>query len=187
MNTDKYTFVIRRGGKNSYNETGAGSEWEMERDENDATLWANPVQDVLPAIKLENSDIATALGYNIGILPSEILDSDGLINTAINQNYALANERANAISSSKPLILPTYKPVYYKPNNFNYNTQGAVDSSARMARLKYNAITDNASKYMNAFGSQVANALAYGVPEGPIRIALHSYNLSLLIGAAEIP
>ena len=35
-----------------------------------------------------------------------------------------------------------------------------------MARLKYNAITDNASKYMNAFGSQVANALAYGVPEG---------------------
>jgi|TARA_B100001287_G_C22683144_1_gene531669 hypothetical protein len=167
MNTDKYTFVLRRGGRTSYNETGAGSEWEIERDENEATVWTNPVQDVLPAIKLENSDIATALGYNVGTLaPSDILESNGDINTALNQTYALTNERFNAISSSKPLILPTYKPVYYKPSNFNYNTQGAVDSSARMARLKYNAITDNASKYMNAFGSQVANALAYGVPEG---------------------
>lgn len=164
MNTNKYRFVLRRGGKNSYNESG--TDWDIVRDENDVTVWTNPTQDVLPAIKLESSDIALALGYTVGTHPSVILDDQGVINNALNQNYALANERFNSMSSRKPLILPTYKPVYYKPSNFNYNTQGAVDASDRLARLKYNAITDNASKYMNAFGSQVANALAYGVPEG---------------------
>lgn len=164
INTDRYTFVLRRGGKNSYDEDGAI--WDMERNEENNTLWTNPTQDKFPAIKFDNATMAEALGYNTGIFPTIITDDQGVLDEALNTNYANNNERFNLISSSKPKILPTYKPVYYKPSNFNYNTQGAVDSSSRIARLKYNAITDNASKYMNAFGSQVANALAYGVPEG---------------------
>jgi hypothetical protein len=164
INTDRYTFVLRRGGKVSYDESGAI--WDMERNEEDNTLWTNPAQDKFPAIKIENVDISDGLGYNIGVLPSVIVDDQGVLDETLNTNYANTNERFNLVSSRKPKILPTYKPVHYKPSNFNYNTQGAVDSSSRLARLKYNAITDNASKYMNAFGSQVANALAYGVPEG---------------------
>lgn len=57
-----------------------------------------------------------------------------------------------------------YVPVYYKPNNQKFANQGAVDSSARLARLKYDTITDSAGKTMIALGKHTANALAYGVP-----------------------
>jgi hypothetical protein len=57
-----------------------------------------------------------------------------------------------------------YVPVYYKPNNTKFATQGAVDSSSRLARLKYDTITDVGGSMRTAFGSHTANALAYGVP-----------------------
>lgn len=64
-----------------------------------------------------------------------------------------------------------YVPVYHKPNNAKFAVQGAVDSSSRLARLKYDTITDTAGTYINAFdeygvGNATANALAYGVPSG---------------------
>lgn len=37
------------------------------------------------------------------------------------------------------------REVSYKPNNAEYSTQGAVSSSNRIMRLKYDAITGNAS------------------------------------------
>lgn len=47
----------------------------------------------------------------------------------------------------------------YKPSNHQYATQGAVDSSSRIERLKYNTITKNGS--MNAtYGTAGANANA---------------------------
>ena len=54
--------------------------------------------------------------------------------------------------------------MYYKPNNPQYSQQGAVSSSSRIQRLKYNSITDSAYSYQTAYGKNVANALAYGVP-----------------------
>jgi hypothetical protein len=57
-----------------------------------------------------------------------------------------------------------YVPVYYKPNNGKFAVQGAVESSARLARLKVDTITDSGHKMRAAFGPQTANALAYGVP-----------------------
>lgn len=166
MNSNKFKFILKRGGRTTYNE--AGAIWDIERDENNQPLWANPVQDRIPLINFDNAIVSEALGYGngVGIHPTELLDDQGVPNNTLNENYANTNTEFLLISSTVPRILPTYKPVYYKPNNFNYNTQGAVDASDRLLRLKYNAITDNASKYMNAFGVQVANALAYGVPEG---------------------
>lgn len=55
-------------------------------------------------------------------------------------------------------------PVYYKPNNEKFANQGAVDASTRLSRLKYDTITDSASKMVSSFGKHTANALAYGVP-----------------------
>ena len=61
----------------------------------------------------------------------------------------------------------SYVPVYYKPNNGKFAVQGAVESSARLARLKFDTITDAGSKLRKAYGEQTANALSYGAaPNG---------------------
>lgn len=51
--------------------------------------------------------------------------------------------------------------IIYKPNNSQYSTQGAVSSSSRIQRLKYNTITKNGSSFTNAFGASAANAGRY--------------------------
>jgi len=66
----------------------------------------------------------------------------------------------------KPKIGTPYVPLYYKPSNSKFATQGSVDASSRLARLKYDTITSSASTFTTAYGRQTANALAYGVP-GP--------------------
>lgn len=57
-----------------------------------------------------------------------------------------------------------YVPVYYKPNNSKFAQQGAVDSGARLLRLKYDTITSGGNSMREAYGAHTANALAYGVP-----------------------
>jgi hypothetical protein len=61
----------------------------------------------------------------------------------------------------------------YKPNNAQYSQQGAVSSSSRIDRLKYNTINKFASNFTKDvnFGPSVANAYAYsGRPEAPFTI-----------------
>jgi hypothetical protein len=57
-----------------------------------------------------------------------------------------------------------FPPVYYKPNNNQFATQGGVSSSDRTLRKAYNTITKNGSIYSTTYGAQVGDALAYGVP-----------------------
>lgn len=47
----------------------------------------------------------------------------------------------------------------YKPNNIQYATQGAVDSSDRLTRLKLNTINKNAASYAALFGSSASRYL----------------------------
>jgi hypothetical protein len=49
----------------------------------------------------------------------------------------------------------------YKPSNAQFATQGAVSSSARIDRLKYNTITQNGCSFQNAWGWEGANAGRY--------------------------
>lgn len=78
-------------------------------------------------------------------------------NVGIDQNFD---------GAEKPQIGTPYVPLYYKPSNSKFATQGSVDASSRLARLKYDTITSSASTFTSAYGRQTANALAYGVP-GP--------------------
>ncbi len=78
-------------------------------------------------------------------------------NVGINQNYD---------GTMSPKIGTPYVPLYYKPSNSKFATQGSVDASSRLARLKYDTITSSASSFTTAYGRHTANALAYGVP-GP--------------------
>lgn len=58
-----------------------------------------------------------------------------------------------------------YIPIFYKPSNYKFGNQGAVTSSNRTLRKKYDTVTNATSTFRTAFGNQTTNALAYGVPE----------------------
>ena len=57
----------------------------------------------------------------------------------------------------------TEYPVYYKPNNFKYAQQGAVSSSDKIFRLKYDTITYGGQAVNTPFGILKPSALAYAV------------------------
>lgn len=72
------------------------------------------------------------------------------------------------LGSTNPKIAEPFVPLYYKPSNSKFASQGGVDAGSRLARLKYDTITSSANSFRTAFGNQTANSLAYGVPNpGP--------------------
>ena len=86
---------------------------------------------------------------------------------------ALSNVYAsNTISHCKganvDALTTAYVPVYYKPNNSRFAEQGAVSSSARILRLKYDTVTDAGAKLRANFGKATANALAYSTTDSSI-------------------
>jgi len=93
----------------------------------------------------------------IAIPPTGFAD---IIGFAVGTYYNGMNE-----TSYTGEILPKYVPLYYKPNNPEFGVQGAVDSSARIQRIRYNTITDSAALIKSAYGPAAANAMAYGVSE----------------------
>lgn len=110
--------------------------------------------------------------------PSSLMDSENIFNPARVRGYwtnvdslytGLTGVTSSVFMSADTPQLISFKqfvPLYYKPNNSQYAQQGAVSSSSRITRLKYNTITTNAFKYQtSSLGSAVANALAYTGPE----------------------
>ena len=86
-------------------------------------------------------------------------------------NYIVSGNNA-AIAGSPAAANNVYRPqgqtdcsggihISYKPNNAQYAQQGAVDSSARTIRAKYNRITTNAGIFYSTLGSAAGNAMAY--------------------------
>jgi len=110
-------------------------------------VWNVPNSEQIPQIEVLDNEYKNIIGFAVGFYPPA--------NTT--ETYVVS-------STTEPYIQPRYNRVYYKPNNYQYAQQGAVSSSSRVARLKYNTITNNASTYRNAYGLHVANALSYGVP-----------------------
>lgn len=51
--------------------------------------------------------------------------------------------------------------IIVKPNNQQFFQQGAVSSSSRLARLKYNTVQSNAASFRSAYQAQAANAGRY--------------------------
>jgi hypothetical protein len=78
--------------------------------------------------------------------------------TTIANTYA-SNSPSHCSNQNDPKT--NYVPIYYKPNNPGFATQGAVESSARLVRLKYDTITDGGAKLATVFGKQTADALSY--------------------------
>lgn len=164
--------------------------------------WVSPDYSIVPVIQVLNNDFQSVLGISVGNYPAADISGNtaGLQNqtqpstnatpanniygtlSAANRNslYGISypnSTEGNQIKtgSVKPGIGTPYVPLYYKPSNSKFATQGGVDSSSRLARLKYDIITKSASTFTTAFGKHTANALAYGVP-GP------SYSIKEKIG-----
>lgn len=113
--------------------------------------WNIPVSATVPSIKILSNNFQTVIGFDAGTYPS----------TAQTTNQVFTG-------SANPKIAEPYVPLYYKPSNSKFASQGGVDAGARLARLKYDTITNSANSFRTAFGSQTANSLAYGVPNpGP--------------------
>lgn len=70
------------------------------------------------------------------------------------QNYLMKN-CANTCSMDKQPI------TIYKPNNRNFATQGAVSSSARLVKLKYDTVNKNGASFNSSYGQAAANAGRY--------------------------
>jgi hypothetical protein len=81
------------------------------------------------------------------------------------ENPSNSSENVYASNTIQYCESNSYVPVYYKPSNAKFANQGAVESSSRLVRLKYDTITDAGSMIRKAYGSQTANALSYGGPE----------------------
>jgi len=112
--------------------------------------WTPPdTSGLYPQIVIADNIFKNAVGFTAASYPSA--------NTTSADNYKLFT------SSFSPGIKPLYVKLYYKPNNPQFAQQGGVSSSDLITRKKYNSITNSTVAYRTAFGSHVANALAYGV------------------------
>ena len=71
------------------------------------------------------------------------------------------NDEHQGPQTRSALNCPTGCTIIVKPNNQQYFQQGAVDSSSRIARLKYNTVESNANSFATANGAAAASAGRY--------------------------
>ncbi len=150
--------------------------------------WLIPdVFTLVPNIKILSNGFQDIIGFAAGLYPPALIGLNTLKqpydilceddNIYYDDNFSLieysiysATHGGNQffMGNRKPKIGYPYVPLYYKPSNSKFATQGSVDSGSRLARLKYDTITSSANSYRTAFGNQTANSLAYNVPNpGP--------------------
>lgn len=132
------------------------------------SLSINASTSLVPVFNILDNGFQDVVGFAGGYYPSVVIRIDGVTSKAYQNstNTYAYNTNQTSISTSNAKLLPMYSPVHYKPSNSQYAQQGAVSASSLITRLKYNTITNNSYKYQVAYGMAMANALAYGVPEG---------------------
>jgi len=137
-----------------------GNNWE-------SYLSANSADTLVPVFKILNNGFQDVIGFVAGNYPSVVITTSGgksYQHPSTNSFTYTGNQ--TSISTSNAALLPKYSIVYYKPSNSQFAHQGAVSASSLITRLKYDTVTNNSYKYQSAYGMAMANALAYGVPEG---------------------
>ena len=117
------------------------------------STWNTSVNKI-PGILVPNSIIANALGFAINTSTTTYPVGDG--------GGRISATNRSVQGTFSPGLQPRYTPIYYKPNNPQFGVQGAVSSSDRLARKKYDTITTVGSSFRSAFGEQTSNAFAYG-------------------------
>lgn len=101
-----------------------------------------------------NCALGHIMGFQTGFYPN--IESIGSRNVGTTPSGMMSNEQHS--------IFPLYDIMHYKPNNTRFAVQGAVSSSDRVTRVKYDTITRSGLSFQLPYGKEVTNALAYGVP-----------------------
>ena len=114
--------------------------------------WKVGFYDKIPAVLIENSTVSNLLGFEVSA------------NSYPPPANRVSTVNVSAYGSFLAGLRPKNIPIYYKPSNSQFGVQGAVSSSDRLLRKKYETITSVGSSFRTAFGAQTANALAYGSP-----------------------
>jgi len=121
---------------------------------------------VVPVVVINNNAFTNAIGFAPGIYPTNPIPNYlDRLNASYTSKQTLTNVDNVSLSQYSPGIQPLYKSVAYKPSNPQFASQGGVSASSATQRVRYNTITNNTAIYSKAYGTSVANALAYGVPE----------------------
>lgn len=109
--------------------------------------WAIPEQTDFSRIVLLDNMFLDAIGFETpGYYPPETFEPTA--------------DKYYINGTVSPKMKTRYQPVHYKPNNTAFATQGGVDASSFITRLRYNTITNSTT----SLGKTMANALAYNVP-----------------------
>ena len=113
--------------------------------------WEIPDQTVFPSIVLLDNVFLDAIGFETpGYYPPE--------------SFETTSDKYYTNGTISPKMKTRFQPVHYKPNNTAFATQGGVDASSFITRLRYNTITNHTTNYTTPLGKADANALAYNVP-----------------------
>lgn len=113
--------------------------------------WTIHSPDTVPQFVIDDNGFQNVVGFTHASYPADA-------STHPTQNQGFVSNMQNA-------VFPSYTLVSYKPNNPRFAQQGGASGSSLIQRKKYDTIQTVASSYNNVFGSQVANAMAYGVSE----------------------
>lgn len=120
--------------------------------------WSFPLLSSVGVFYFPLTEIQNIVGFSSGYYPPTF---DPITNPHAN----ISNIPVGFLSNLSHTIYPSYTVMYYKPSNNRFATQGGVSSSDMTGRLKYETITRNSLLTSAALGSQVGNAMAYGVSE----------------------
>jgi hypothetical protein len=119
--------------------------------------WDFPSIDCVPVYYIPSTGFQNVIGFSSGFYPDVAANSSA--------NRTLNGAAYGALSNRPNLVFPSYSITYYKPSNSRFATQGGVSSSDKIQRLKYDTISRNGLAYSIALGSQVGNAMSYGVSD----------------------
>jgi hypothetical protein len=119
--------------------------------------WSRPVVNVVPVYYIPATGIRNVIGFSNGFYPD--------VYANVNANITANGVSYGALSNLAHSIYPSYSIVYYKPSNNRFATQGGVSSSDMTQRIRYETISRNGLAYSAALGSQVGNAMSYGVSD----------------------
>jgi hypothetical protein len=114
-----------------------------------SATWTSPT-DTVPSFIISNNRFQEVIGFSQGNYPA--------VTNPVTQNQGFVSNMPN-------LINPSYIIKSYKPKNHKFAQEGGVSGSSLIQRKKYDTIQTVAASYNNIFGSQVANAMSYGVSE----------------------
>jgi len=133
-----------------------------------------PGTSLVPGIRLFNNALLPALGISSNSFPIQF-PSVAITTNPVNNTQTYTTTQT-LLSTSTPGLRSIYNKIYYKPSNSKFGQQGAVTSSSLITRIKYDTINTAAYRtsgniYNNnitiKYGSNISNALAYGVSENP--------------------